>query len=1050
MATRKFALDSALGPGAAGTLTLAGTTSVDVAAAVADRQPMPTRPNGILELGSIGLTATSGSDLRVSAGATKVSVSFQSGITAGVGIYDEVTRALEALDLGETPGLELAIADSATTRFALLRASYSAAGGVKGTHPVGAVGAFSFGASASANGVTAVLHAFDADTAADVVLRDLTAAWKLPRHVNSADALPPRSWVIAEADGSIAATLAAQIGYDFSFVREMKSAGLSGDVGLKIDAAAKATFGFEVSGRYVVMVGRASDDARVRVQLFKLSRRGMDYGLNLKVGVQGINSLLSEHERLDDFVKAVFGVHETQIITALARLEEWTDRDKSVGELVAGLVNERALELLEQATGINARTAFEGARARLVEAIKLWQALPERAASDLLALLGSLDGEDIQAFRQSLVLLAESDDPSQRAALLSLFRVRDFDQTPIGRLLIALSDTGLLSLLDQLPEVRRVAQVTLAIVDGDVIRRLQQALSQSLDLSKVVAAMTKSDFDSLDSFLVGRLAQFLDRAPGLGELAEIRETIDVVLKKRQDIYDAARKALTTRYGAEIAATWQRTTAKTALLDVEIDTSSQAGARLLTAVLRDGNFDVLLTSPSKALTFHAAMLTHEARRKSTLQVSLPKVGFKGSHANTVLARVTVQEEGGRLLLYEVDAKDVVSDTRRRYRSTLSLGLTSAVALAGGNDLRVHGRGRATWSYQLLHARAGMQRSELEMYSRPFLEQFLSDRFGNPERWSQWYTELDRTVDALLANGPDQFGDALLALEATIPAEALFAWMQPHDDVQAAARAMSKAIQGALKTIIPFYHLQDPARLAQNPSIAALLVWAAMPPTTSARIDGVRVVIDEGRDVYWDHQDRQLRRVMASRRVVSARLAERFTSIRLRLQELGLGRQAAFFAADEVPDWMADAMSSTGDALFAHLCQFESNVVRKAAEALKSMQEFQSLKNTAPSRAIDRLADFGADITQTFNKLASHTVFADAPVRVVTQSVFLDASRALAAMSDGVTIPINPTGMLTLTVLKPPSERRFEIERFLAGETPAAADVLLEQRLVSVSR
>jgi hypothetical protein len=378
------------------------------------------------------------------------------------------------------------------------------------------------------------------------------------------------------------------------------------------------------------------------------------------------------------------------------------------------------------------------------------------------------------------------------------------------------------------------------------------------------------------------------------------------------------------------------------------------------------------------------------------------------------------------------------------------MTSAAALGSGNDLRVHGGSRATWSYQLLHARAGMRRSELEMYTRPFLEQFLSDRFGNPERWSQWYTELDRTVDALLSNGPDQFGDALLALEATIPAEALLAWTHPQADLQAAAKAMSKAIQSALRSIIPFYHLQDPDRLTQNASIAALLVWAAMTPVTSARIDGQRLILDDGRSVYWDHQDRSLRRALSSRRLVSARLAERFAPIRLRLQELGRGRQAAFFTGDEVPDWIAAANSASGEPFFSHLCQFEATIVGKAAEALKSMQAFESLKERSPSKAIDRLADFGADITQTFNRLASHTVFADAPVRVVTQSVFLDASRALAAMSDGVAGTVTPSGMLTLTVLKPQAERQFEIGRFLAGEMPPANDVLLEQRLVSVSR
>ena len=97
-----------------------------------------------------------------------------------------------------------------------------------------------------------------------------------------------------------------------------------------------------------------------------------------------------------------------------------------------------------------------------------------------------------------------------------------------------------------------------------------------------------------------------------------------------------------------------------------------------------------------------------------------------------------------------------------------------------------------------------------------------------------------------------------------------------------------------------------------------------------------------------------------------------------------------------------------------------------------------------------AVIGADITQTFNKLASQTVFAQAPVRVVTQGVFLDASRALAAMSGTVSAPMTASGMLTVTVLKPEADRKFSIAQFLSGETPAAEDILVEQRLVSVSQ
>ena len=582
MPTKEFPLDSVLGPGAAAGLELAGTTSLDVVKAVTGKEPMPARPEGVLELGSIGLTVSSGEALQFAAGGTKLDVSFSAGVSAGLGIYDAPEKALAAIDLGETPGVEISIDDPAATRFVVLRAGYSTSGELKGTHPIGVIGSFAFGAASKSAGVTAVLQAFDDAKPADAVLRDAVAGWKLPRHVTGADSLLPRTWVMAEAQGSLAVKLSARVGYDFSFVREVEAAGLAGDIGLKIDAAARATFGFDVSGRYLVIIGRESEANRVRVRMFKLSRRGVEFGLNLKVGVQGIDSLTPG--KVDELVQAVFGVHGAQVVGALARLEEWTDPSKSVGELVAGLTNSKALELIKESTGIDPEAAFETARARLVGAIQLWQKLPERAASELLSILNDLDAAGVKGFRDSLTVLASENDSEQKKAFSELLGLVRFDTTPTGRLLLALADRGLLNLLDRLPEVRRAAGIVADLLDGDVVRRLQSVLARALDLNRVIETVTAADFEKLDSFLVGRLGAFLDRDVGFEQIDEIRRTIHVVLAKRQEIYDKARQALTTRYGAEIAAIWQRTTSKTALLDVELDTSSEEGTRLLAGLV----------------------------------------------------------------------------------------------------------------------------------------------------------------------------------------------------------------------------------------------------------------------------------------------------------------------------------------------------------------------------------------------------------------------------------------------------------------------------------
>src|SRR5262249_5841055 len=292
---------------------------------------------------------------------------------------------------------------------------------VSGSHPIGVIGSVTFGASAKAAGISAVLHRFASNEGADTVLKETVRSWKLPLSVNSDDSIAPGSWIVTEASGYFAVNVACSLGYNFNFVRQAKAFGLSGDIGLKIDAAATATFGFEVSGRYFVVVGRESDNAaeqRLRLRMFKLSSNGMQFGLNLKVGVTGVETVSPNN--VDDFVKAVFGVHGTQIVGALTQIQKWTDPSQSVGQLIAGLVNDEGLELLKTVTGIDPQTAFDSARARLLDAINLYQSLPSKAASELWASLDGLDAPATTAFKDALTLLASTDPQTQKQALMNI------------------------------------------------------------------------------------------------------------------------------------------------------------------------------------------------------------------------------------------------------------------------------------------------------------------------------------------------------------------------------------------------------------------------------------------------------------------------------------------------------------------------------------------------------------------------------------------------------------------------------------------------------
>ena len=1043
---KAFALDPhILGPKSAASLEVGGATAPDVAVAIAANLPFPTRPNGIIDMSDISLTGTGGLPVAFQGEGVTLGFSFSAGVTAGAGIYDRAHDAISALVPGGAPGLELSAIDQPGSRFVLLQAGYRASGSVKGSHPIGVLGSFTFGAQAAMSGVSGVLHRFPSKAGADTALTETVRSWKLPRHVDSAAKLAPSTWIVTEANGSLAVKLAASLGYNFNFVRQAKTFGLSGDIGLKINAAAMATFGFDVSGRFLLVVGRESDDAndqKIRLRMFKLSSNGLQFGLNLNVNVVGVETITPN--KVDDFVKAVFGVHGAQVVELLGQIEKWTDRKQDVGKLVAGLTNEKALELLRRVTGEDPATAFDAARNKLLSAIHQYQSLPSTVSSELLGLMTGLDPSSAATLKSSLNLLRSDDAQAQQQALTDLLNANDFTRSPAGLLLVAMADQGLLQLLDRLPEVRTIADTVLAILNGGVIAELQKYLDDAFDLNKVTDAVQQADFKKLDSFLVGRLSVFFGKALGFDDLKEVKNAINLVVSKRQEVYDKARKALNSSYGLQAAATWNSTSASTAVIDAVFDLSDAAAGRMFQAVMQGKGdaFDELLTKAPSSVHLNFAVLSHELTRKSSLEISLPVFNFQTQSVTTALARVKPEDDSGRVLLYDATGTNTVS-VRNKFESGLNVTIAPVVESAGASsfpDLRIHSKESYGWSYRLLYTKAGMKREELEAVTRPFIEKYMANQFAQGTSLDAWYNLLEGTSEGILHNGPKVYGDVCAAFEVTLPGEALNAWTQRMPDVSAAAKRVSIAIQHALKTHLPIFYLNDIGKLRDLETNAPFLAWASIPPATA--FDGETFSAISGKDVYWDYMDVRLRKAAANHPETIANLLVRLPELRLRLEAAGMHGFAGFYEDDQAAKILQSVANSTNDFLLTKLLEFESDVVSKANGAIKDMQKFLARASGSPSKAVVPLAKFAADITTAFNQLIGENTFGDlASFRAVAQVVFAEASQALSLGP-----AIQPRAMITLDILNPAQSRKFQLPDFLKGELPASSEVAVTQRLV----
>jgi len=96
-------------------------------------------------------------------------------------------------------------------------------------------------------------------------------------------------------------------------------------------------------------------------------------------------------------------------------------------------------------------------------------------------------------------------------------------------------------------------------------------------------------------------------------------------------------------------------------------------------------------------------------------------------------------------------------------------------------------------------------------------------------------------------------------------------------------------------------------------------------------------------------------------------------------------------------------------------------------------------TAPTKAIQALASFAAELTDTFNHRVA-SLYAGISGRIVGPLLLVQSSAALG--SAGAT----PKAMLNLYALNP--GHAFKLETFVDGKNPPKSDVALTQTLVSL--
>lgn len=993
-----------------------------------------------------GLSAKTG-DIKFGNKATGTTVTFKAGAKAGLFVAtsaEGLAKTLKEQDI--LAAIKLPV--DGVARYAALYWGYDIAGALKGSVALGFGAALKFGVDGKTSGDFVVVRAFAKDPKARDAMDSLLTAWRLPKDVVRPSDLEPGTWIAAEVDGEFAASIGAQFGYDYSWVRKITGANLSGDIGLKIQAAAAVTLGFSAAGKYLAVVGRESLDPAsnvLRVRVSKLNRKGFSFALDASAKITTSTGKLLPRQ-LDDFVRAIFGLHGPQIVKDLGTFRDWINPATPLPEKFASFVSHYAVQKLGAAAG----PQIDAARKQVQSLLDAWDNLPSKLSALLWDRVREAGFGELETWLRNV---AKADKDAIRKEIDKALGTANFFSTLPGQWITAAIDGPLLdATLESATagKVKDLARKTLAALDGGVLSELKTFVDERVGLDAIRKAVKLADPENLEPWLETKLAEFIGKSRlDLKGLEQVREALHTFLAKGDQLYEAALEALNRDWAFSFHYEYARTTEKTALFDASFDFDAGAGMETELANALNGDWRSLLLTEKPGVTLHTATLTHAIKRTSHVEITLPYFNNRIDRVTESIARMDVVNDGSRLLLYDLHASDEVR-ARNKWRSALTVSGKIGAGAAGVRDFSSESAGGDfRYSYSLRIAAEKVRTSQLERR----MQQVAGDLFPDAFKITplhEWAIDIDKLADAAdpTPNGSGNVGNVLASLDVSAPGRAVAAWLKAPRrsaaDLSPYAE-LSKRMQRVLRRMTPMLYFDSIEKYTgQEIKIAApLLVYSCLPLGApklgrDGRPDFAQPA-DPIKRPYWDITNQDLKLAMINYPSTIARLGAEMAGIHKTLED-----HRNKFAGDYNPTDTAAVgkllQLAAGSRHFDSLLMSERESIEGAIRAGLQMAEFVASANNDPEAALESMAEFGESLTRTFNSKLSN-LFVKNSLRELGTVVFLEASRAF----DPELANARTRARLAVTLLRSSAPDKI-LTDFVAGKEPDVSMIAIQQPII----
>jgi hypothetical protein len=1035
-----FHIDSRLLDGKTEQLALEGLDQDATVAAIVSNSPFPP---GKLPIGSIKLSASSGKTVAFLSERAKDSVTFSANASGffEAGIYPDAADLLNDLSPERDIASGIELKAETGSRFLMLRCGYDVGLTAKGTMALGIGASANFGSSVSRKAAYGIIHEFQDTVGARDVLATAIKGWILPNQVGSAESLPARTWLVTEIDGSLALSIGAQAGYDYSWMRQFPSGALKGDLGLKVQLAANAALGFSANGTFALALSRETEATVLRLRLFKLDKNGWTFAFNATAGEQvTLPNAFQGDKDITDLISAVFGIHVAQLVNDL------TDPNITNTSNVAKFIEARGAKEFQTLTGVSPEDIFAKGKAKVDEFVATWKALENKPATMLATILKKT--RDVDAFTSFLQeingLGGTSSEASVKSTLAKALGSADFFQTSIGQWVESVVPTTALAAITGGTDwkvIKTLSGKALDIINGKTLQSLINFSAQKLGLDNIQTVQNDADALNLDPWIQEKLANFLGADPNaklsLAGVQKAQRAVKALMDNGEKFYALSKQAIQKKYEIAFTAGYQSSTTSTALIDATFDFGANSGLLSTLQNAINGDMGQLLLQATPGVTLNIATLTHGINRQSHSDLTMPFVNLSTQDVSAVLASVSPVEDNGRILVYSLNAKDEVKSHSGFFHASSAsdskFALVASVPVRPG--LVIFNKPSVSCGYTLSKAANAMGIDQLFNDLAPLITEYMPELFGDGKpTLSTWVDDIAKSVGA--ANR-GVLGQSLLTLDVGLPVDAFAGWFQaPADKADARYFAMSRAIQKHLRRIIPFFYFKDPSLYDRGPASDAILAYSALPVSNGFDPTGQKIGKANG-EIYFD-LDGSLDSLVAlmngttfietlgSRMTNTARLLRGIPHLQGAASEYDVSAPNLQRVVRQALERASVNDSGSLPAVLGSLLLFELNLIESIMSTGVQIAKFRADAASKPANAVTELSAFGDKLVQTFHNHLGGNLVAKSHLRPLGSALIAEAGLALAENSAASR---RPTALLRLTVFD--STPPIAIDDLLAG-------------------